>query len=229
MVKPRLYSKDAADIPSKANVQAVLRHVLLTVVKLLHPVTPFVTEDLFLALHEGDEETVMLSDWPIYDPELINPAAEKDIERVKEAVRAIRAVRTEKQVPPSQKISAIIQPADDVSATLFANSKAFLGFLAGASSVEIIPASDTSPSGAVSIVVSGATIYLPMDSLVDSAKEKARLTKEKDRLQKEIARVDGKLSNQGFMAKAPESLVAAEREKRENFVEMLAKVEAELG
>jgi len=228
MVKPRLYSKNEADAASKANAQATLRHVLLTVVKLLHPITPFITEDLFQALHEGDEETVMLSEWPICDPALINPAAEKDIERVKEAVRAIRAVRTEKQVPPSQKISAIIQPADDASAILFAECKAFLGFLAGASSVAVTPTDEASPTGAVSIIVSGATIYLPMDSLVDSAKEKARLTKEKDRLQKEIARVDGKLSNQGFMAKAPEALVAAEREKRGDFVEMLAKVEAEL-
>ena len=226
MVKPRLYNKDEAGKESKQMAAQTLRHVLLTVVKLLHPTTPFITEDLFLAL-QGQEETVMLSQWPTHKTARNNSSAEKSIERIKEIVRAIRAIRTEKQVPPSQKIAVIIHPTDNAS--IYTNGREFLGFLSGAASVEIIATAESAPAGAVSVVVSGATIYLPMDSLVDTAKEKARLTKEKDRLEKEISRVDGKLSNQGFMAKAPEALVNAEREKREDFVKMLAKVEDELG
>ena len=252
MVKPRLYSKDESAQASRAAAQATLCHVLTTVVKLLHPVTPFITEDLFLALQgqaalplpEGsvdglcpttrrglgqrpitNHKTVMLAEWPTYEPALDNPAAEKDIERVKEAVRSIRAIRAEKQVPPSKKIAIIVQPADKNAAELFSRSQAFFAALSGAEHVEI---SDNQPEGAISIVVPGATIYLPMDSLVDSAKEKARLTREKQKLEQEIARIDSKLSNEGFMAKAPENLIAAEREKRENFVAMLAKIESEL-
>jgi len=227
IVKPRLYGGkdgDAEALASRVAAQNTLRHVLINIVKLLHPITPFITEDLFLAL-QSKEETVMLSHWPVYDAALDNPMAEKEIDRIKEAVRGIRAVRTEKQVPPSQKIAIIIHPVDKSAEELFDSSKAFLGALAGAASVEI---SDNQPDGAISVVVSGATIYLPMDSLVDAEKEKARLTKEMKKLEQEIARIDGKLANEGFMAKAPESLIAAEREKRENFAVMLSKVNAEL-
>jgi len=227
IVKPRLYGGKDGDteaLASRAAAQSTLRYVLINIVKLLHPVTPFITEDLFLAL-QSKEETVMLSQWPVYTAALDNPTAEKEIDRVKEAVRGIRAVRTEKQVPPSQKIAIIIQPVDKNAEALFANSKAFLGALSGAANVEI---SDKQPDGAISIVVSGGTIYLPMDSLVDAEKEKARLTKEKKKLEQEISRIDGKLANEGFMAKAPENLIAAEREKRENFAVMLSKVNAEL-
>ena len=229
IVKPRLYAKDndTQTLASRAAAQSTLRHVLINIVKLLHPVTPFITEDLFLAL-QNNEPTVMLSQWPAYDPTLDNPTAEKDIERIKEAVRGIRAIRTEKQVPPSQKIAVIVQPADANAKELFVNSKAFLGALSGAATVDVVDAGSLAVAGAVSVVVFGATIYLPMDSLVDSAKEKARLTKEKQKLEQEISRIDGKLSNEGFMSKAPDNLIAAEREKRENFATMLAKVEAEL-
>jgi len=227
MVKPRLYSKDEADARSRSGAQHTLRHVLLTVIKLLHPVTPFITEDLFAAL-QTEKESIMLAEWPLENPAQNQPAAEKDIERIKDAVRAIRAVRTEKQVPPAKKITIIVQPTDGATAKLYAASKTFLGFLSGASDVEIVAGGDGPPAGAISVVVSGAAIYLPLDSLVDAEKEKARLSKEIDRLEKEIARVDGKLANPGFTAKAPQSLVAAEQEKREEFVAMLAKVREEL-
>jgi len=230
IVKPRLYGGKDGDMTAMASrtaAQSTLRHVLITVVKLLHPVTPFITEDLFLAL-QSDEGTVMLSNWPVYDAAFDNSAAEKDIERIKETVRGIRAIRTEKQVPPSQKIAVIVQPADESAKVLFENSTAFLGALSGAATVNVTDVDALAMAGAVSVVVSGATVYLPMDSLIDSEKEKARLTKEKKRLEQEIARIDGKLSNEGFMSKAPENLIATEREKRENFTIMLAKVEAEL-
>jgi len=230
MVKPRLYGGkdgDAAALASRAAAQATLRKVLITSVKLLHPVTPFITEDLFLALQDT-EATAMLSAWPEYDAALDNPTAEKDIERIKEAVRSIRAVRAEKQVPPSQKIAVVVVPVDENAKSVFAAGSSFLGALSGAASVDVADVNTSAPAGAVSVIVSGATIYLPMASLVDAEKEKARLSKEKKRLEQEISRIDGKLSNEGFMAKAPENLIAVEREKRENFAVMLGKIETEL-
>ncbi|MCL1863120.1 MAG: valine--tRNA ligase [Defluviitaleaceae bacterium] len=239
MVKPRLYGGKDGNIAaqeSRNDAQFTLSLVLASVVRLLHPFTPFITEDLHIALcnamgmplTEGDDiasPTIMRSAWPFYRADEVDPEAEKCIERIKEAVRAVRAVRTEKQVPPSQKIAVQIIPADDESTALFEETKAAIALLCGAISVEL---TDTPPKNAVSVVVSGATIYLPLDSLVDAEKERARLSREQKKLQQEIARIDSKLSNEGFTAKAPEALIKAERDKRENYIAMLAKVESEL-
>ena len=247
MVKPRLYANKNGDaIPeamaSRRAAQATLRTVLITALKLLHPITPFITEDIFLAL-QSKEETIMLSQWPTYSDNLNDPAAERSIEAVKEAVRAVRNIRAEKQVPPVQKISIIIQPSTQNANELFVDSKSFLGFLAGASAVEVrevshgsatevqqqLPHNRTEGSATkdvVSAVLSNATVYVPLE--IDTAKEKARLEKEKQKLLGELARVDGKLNNQGFIGKAPANLITEEREKREKFAAMLTKVEAEL-
>jgi len=261
IVKPRLYANKNGDatpeaLASRSAAQATLRKTLITALKLLHPITPFITEDIFLAL-QSQEETIMLSQWPVYDKAQDDPAAEKAIEAVKEAVRAIRNIRAEKQVPPSQKISVIIQPSDDTAKSLYEGSKGFIGFLAGASAVEVRNASGkTSPETSqpsqpdgggetasrqllqsdssgeaaskdvVSAVLSNATLYVPLE--IDTEKEKARLTKEKQKLVQELARVDGKLNNQGFVAKAPPSLIAEEKEKQVKYSAMLEKVEAEL-
>jgi len=243
MVKPRLYAKEVAGdagatsaanadagngtsgadnrtsiAQSRAEAQATLCKVLTTAVKLLHPFAPFITEDLFLAL--GGGETVMLAEWP-NNVATRDAAAEKAIDRVKEAVRGIRAVRTEKQVPPSQKITVVVVPTDDEARELFTSCRASMALLAGAKEVEI---KEAAPENAVSVVVLGATLYLPLDSLVDAEKERARLAKEKEKLQQEIARIDVKLSNEGFLAKAPQALVDAERAKRIEFAEKLAKI-----
>jgi len=219
MVKPRLYSKGDAFRTVRLTAQATLQMVLHTCIRLLHPFTPFITEDLFDGMYPG--ESVMLSQWPQVNQDDIDPAAEKAIERVKEAVRGIRAVRTEKQVPPSQKISVEIISDDEI----FAANAPAIALLAGAKSVAITA---SPPANAVSVVISGGTVYLPLDSLVDTEKEKARLSKEKKRLEGEISRIDAKLGNEGFTAKAPPALVEAEKEKRVNFAAMLAKIESEL-
>jgi valyl-tRNA synthetase len=222
MVKPRLYNglhKEAA--------LWTLKKVLLTAMKLLHPFTPFVTEDLFLSLQSG-EETVMLSTWPEYDPALDNPPAEKDMERIREAVRAIRNLRAEKEVPPAQKITVVIQPTDADAAFLYERSRPFVGFLCGAAAVDVLAPAEAAPGQSISAVISSAVIYLPLAGLVDPEKEKARLTREKEKLLKELARVNGKLDNAGFTGKAPAEVVKAEREKREEFLSMLAKVEEQL-
>jgi len=246
IVKPRLYANKNGDaspeaMASRRAAQSTLRTTLMQALKLLHPITPFITEDIFLAL-QSEEETIMLSGWPAYDNALSDPAAEKAIEAVKEAVRAIRNIRAEKQVPPSQKISVMIHPTNENAEALYTGSKGFIGFLAGALSVEV--AAGVSRPGepqqggqalstetgqtkdVVSAVLSNATLYVPLE--VDTEKEKARLTKEKQKLVGELARVDGKLNNQGFMGKAPANLIAEEREKRDKYSAMLTKIEAEL-
>ena len=230
MVKPRLYAKgdDAETVASRKAAQTTMHEVLICAVKLLHPFTPFITEDLFLALAEksGDAHpTIMRSQWTTPSEKLDNPTAEKSIERVKEAVRGIRAVRTEKQVPPSQKITVEIIPSDSGAKELYEKNRAAIALLSGAKTVEL---AETPPEGSISIVVSGATIYLPLDSLVDTEKERTRLSKEKKKLEDEISRIDSKLGNQGFISKAPPALIETEREKRENFAAMLAKIEGEL-
>ena len=222
MVKPRLYGDKAAFTRRAA--QHNLRVVLLQALKLLHPIAPFITEDLFLALQDT-EETIMLSEWPVYRADLNDPAAEKAIETIKEAVRAIRTIRTDKQIPQGQKISVIIQPMDENTEKVFMQGKAFLGSLCGASEV-IVQLEAPDSSDTVFAAIGGANIYVPIE--VDTEKEKARLTKEKGKLQQELARVEGKLNNQGFLSKAPESLINEEREKQIKFAAMLEKVEAEL-
>jgi valyl-tRNA synthetase len=227
IVKPRLYAKDAA--ASRKQALGVLKSVLLTAVKLLHPFTPFITEDLFASL-QGEEETVMLSEWPVYDEALANPAAEKAMERVTEVVRSIRNIRAEKQVAPSQKIEITIAANNNEAESLFRQGSAFIAFLAGASNVTVLAPGETDGSmeKAVTAVVDGAVMYLPLSALVDRDKELARLGKERQRLIQEIARVDGKLQNEGFIAKAPEKLVNEEREKRGKYNEMLEKVEEQI-
>jgi len=236
MAKPRLYGGKNGDVASKRAqlvVQLISSTTLVASLTLLHPITPFITEDLYLAVRnfcnpDSKVDTIMLAEWPVALAMNDYPRAEKKMERIKEAVRGIRAVRTEKQVPPSKKISVIVIPVDDDSTTIFTRSKNSIGFLVGASQVEVRTIIDSPPEGAVSVVVSGATLYLPMDSLVDAEKERARLTKEKQKLEQEITRIDDKLANEGFMSKAPTALVASEREKRVDFATKLAKIEAEL-
>jgi len=220
MVKPRLYGDKEAITRQAA--QYTLHSVLIQALKLLHPIAPFITEDLFLALQDK-EETIMLSTWPIFDTNLDNPVAEKSIDAIKEAVRAIRNIRTEKQTPPSQKITVIFQPT--TSDNNFEKSKHIVKSLAGASTVEV---QQDAPEtiNTVFVAIGSANIYVPYE--IDTQKEKLRLTKERSKLQQELTRVEGKLSNQGFMSKAPENLIKEERDKLEMFTVMLKKVEAEL-
>jgi valyl-tRNA synthetase len=238
MIKPRLYNKETTDeaLNTRTDAQMTACLVLGTAFKLLHPFTPFITEDLYLALMEAagvkeDEHgaTIMRAAWPTATGNSNDPDAEKAIERVKEAIRGIRAVRTEKQVPPSQKISVIILPSDEETSLLFRNTAASVALLSGAKDLYVsdVNTGGETPKNAVSVIISGATIYLPLDSLVDSEKERARLSKEMKKLEQEISRIDQKLANEGFTSKAPPNLIAAEREKRENFTVMLEKVKSE--
>ena len=221
LVKPRLY--DGADESNKT-AQQVLAYVLINSLKLLHPFMPFITEEIFSFLPHG-EESIVISKWPEYKDDLVFDNDEKRMAIVMGAIRGVRNLRTQMNVPPSKRARITIV-TDDTS--LFAGTEKYFEKLAGAS--ETIVASDVTgiDENAVNTVVEGATIYIPLDDLVDRDKEIERLTKEQSTLISEIKRAEGKLNNPGFAQKAPEKVVNEEREKLEKYKDMLEKVEESL-
>ena len=222
IVKPRLQNKE--DKASSENAQRVLCYVLSGTMQLLHPFMPFITETIWQALpHEGP--SVMVSKWPEYQESLNFAVEAEQVETMMDTIRAIRNRRAEMNVPPSKKAQVIL--LTDRRASYEAGTL-FFGKLAYASEVLF---TDTVPEGAdsmVSIVTKGAQVYMPMGELVDFEKERARLNKEKEKVQKDIDFVIKKLNNPGFVAKAPEAVVAAEREKVAKYQELMAKLDASL-
>ncbi len=220
LVKPRLFNKEN---PTAKTAQYVLTYVLSETMKLLHPFMPFITEEIWQHLpHNG--ESIMISDWPVYKEELNFSEAEKSMTIIMNSIKAIRNTRTEMNVPVSRKAKVIIvTEMEDV----FKNGAIFFEKLAGASEVEVLSGAYDA-DGSVSLVVEGASIYLPLSDLVDKEKELERLTKEKETLLSEIKRVEGKLNNPGFVSKAPEKVVAEEKAKGEKYKEMLKQVEENL-
>ena len=216
LVKPRLYEKDGAD----KNAQQVLAYVLVNSLKLLHPFMPFITEEIFGYLPTG-EDTIMLSAWPKYDENLAFPDDEKRMGIVMNAIRAIRNLRTQMNVAPSKKAKTVIVTDNEA---LFEGTQSYFEKLASASETVITADKSGLDDGFVNAVTEGAEIYIPLGELVDKEKELERLTKEKEKLESEIKRVESKLSNAGFVAKAPQKLVDEEKEKGEKYKDMLQKV-----
>ena len=221
MVKPRLYNKE--DKTRKAALWT-LKQVLINSLKLLHPFMPFITEELFTNL-QNDEETIMLSKWPEYREEWNFKDEEKEIDAVKEAVRAIRNVRAEMNVVPSKKSKVFVVSDDEYTKAVFSRSEVFLKTLAYASEIFVQDGKNGIEDDAVSCVIHNATIYMPFAELVDIAKELERLNGEKAKMLKEIERVEKKLSNQGFLAKAPQNVVDEEKAKGEKYKAMLSQIE----
>ncbi len=227
MVKPRLYG-DNTD--SKIAAMWTLRSVLTDALKLLHPYMPFVTEEIFCTLKEAEgilaeNETIMTSEWPVYKEELAFEKEAKDVELIKAAVKGIRDVRTQMNVPASRKAEVFVVSDDaDILAT-FENSKNFFATLSFASEVKLQKDKAGIDNNAVSAVISGATLFIPFADLVDIDKELERLSKEKTRLQGEIKRCEGMLNNVNFTSKAPEAKINEEKNKLENYKSMLAQVE----
>ena len=221
MVKPRLYNTD--DAKSQNAALYTLREVLIDALKLLHPYMPFVTEEIFCTL-QSDEETIMISNWPEYTAARAFDKEEKEIEIIKEAVRGIRNIRTEMNVPNSRKavVYVVSENADIVNA--FNDGKLFFASLANAAEVNVQNDKTGIADDAVSVVIANATIYMPFADLVDISAEIERLTKEEKRLQGEIARCKGMLSNEKFISKAPEAKVNEEKEKLANYEQMLNQV-----
>ena len=201
LCKSRLQGEDAD------NACRVLLYVMTGMLKLLHPFMPFITEEIWQTLpHEGD--SLMISQWPVYDESLSFAAEEKEMERIMEAIRGIRNRRAEMNVPPSKKADLYIETA---FADTFAAGVPFLQRLASAAEVHVGESFDV--PGAVSIVTATATIKIPMDALVDKAAELARLEREYNNVKKQLDGVQARLNNPAFTDKAPEAVVAGAREQ----------------
>ncbi|MBQ7360116.1 MAG: valine--tRNA ligase [Lachnospiraceae bacterium] len=225
MVKPRLYNSD--DQVSQNAALYTLKSVLTDALKLLHPYMPFITEEIFCTL-QPEEESIMISDWPVYDEAKAYSKEEKAIEIIKEAVRGIRNVRTEMNVPPSKKASVYVVSENQDILNVFNEGKLFFESLAYASESFMQKDKAGIANDAVSVVIPEATLYIPFAELVDIAQEIERLQKEEKRLEGELARVQGMLNNERFMSKAPEAKVAEERAKLEKYTQMMEQVKQRL-
>ena len=206
--KARLNAKGT---PENLVAQRTIAYVFIETLKLLHPYMPFITEEIYQAMPHAEGSMIMLEKFPENKAELNFPAEAAQIEKLIAVIRGIRGRRAEMNVPPKTRTALYIITKD--TAAFGAANHVFLERLAGAASVELV---DAAPEGdSVSIVTDSATVYIPLDQLVDMAAEKERLNGELKKIESEIARAEGKLNNQGFVAKAPEAVVNAEREKLE--------------
>ena len=218
--KPRLF-ESCEDMASKSAAQNTLAFVLSGTMQLLHPIMPFITEEIYLSLPHG-ADSVMISEWPQADPALDFVEAEAQMEKLMGLIKAVRAVRAEMDIPPSRKASLYIETEE---AALFAGQDPFFARLASTSELHInLPA----PENAVAVVADGVRAKIPLGELVDFEKERARLQKEREKCLLEIERVKKKLANENFVSKAPEAVVAAEREKQAKQEAMLAKIDESL-
>ena len=226
IAKVRLWK--AEEDPKAANEALwTLRTALTQGLKLLHPFMPFITEEIYCTLLP-EEESIMISDWPVYKDEWNSPEAELAIGSFQEVVRGIRNTRTSMNVPQNRKTHLIIVGKDAAICQRYENSKKSFANLAFAKEIHVQQDKTGIGEDAVSVVVSNAVVYMPLEDLVDKEKELERLTKEQERLTKEIARCEGMLNNPNFVNKAPAAKVDAEKEKLAKYKEMKDKVETQL-
>ena len=201
--------------------QNVIAYVFIEILKLLHPFLPFITEEIWQSMpHEGD--TIMTQIYPKYDPSLSFPQDVRNMDAVIAVIRAVRQRRTDMNVPMSRKTRIYLNAADPA---VFADAEPFFVKLAGASALDFDACPD---ANAVQIVTDAATAFIPMSELVDPEKERARLQKEKEKTEEDIRRIEAKLSNEGFVSKAPAAVVNAEREKLEKFRDLLSGIQSAL-
>lgn len=219
IAKPRLYNKEAA--AERATAQHVLATVLVSAMKLLHPYMPFITEEIYQCLpHEA--ESIMISKWPVADEKLIDPEAERGMNAIMDSIKAIRNMRAEVNANPGKKIPAIMLVSEDLREVV-AHNDSYIKLLGGIDNLELRPLNGEKPENAMAAVVTGIEVYLPLAGLIDVEKETQRLSKELAAMEKDLQRAGGKLNNAGFLAKAPEDVIAKERAKYE---ELSGKIEA---
>lgn len=219
LVKPRLYDREDE---TRLEARYVLNYVLGTSMKLLHPYMPFITEEIYLHLVNGDE-SIMISKWPEYRQDYHFPGDEKKIALIMDAIKSIRNIRAEMNVPPSKK-TKIVFVAGTEQAAILKDAGRFFERLAGASEITVQDNKTGISPDAVAAIVAGTEIFIPLEELIDIEKEIERLDREKANLEKELERVNSKLGNEGFVAKAPENVIAGERAKRAKYMEMYEKV-----
>ena len=226
IAKVRLYKKE--EDPKAANTAFwVLKTVLTNALKMLHPYMPFITEEIFCTLCP-EEETIMLAPWPEYTEEWNFAKEEADVETIKVLVKGIRNIRSEMNVPPSRKAKYFIVSPDENLRELFASHKDIYSQLISANEIDVQADKAGIPEDAVSVVIPNAVVYIPLEELVDMAKERERLEKEKAKLAKELARSNGMLNNEKFLSKAPQAKVDEEKAKLEKYKQMMEDVENRL-
>jgi valyl-tRNA synthetase len=218
LTKVRLYSED---VQQKQGALRVLVYVLDQTLRLLHPFMPFITEEIWQSLpHSGD--ALIVAQWPVYKPELSFKTEEDLMESVMNAIRAIRNRRAEMNVPPSKKAELYVVTSKPA---VFAEGEGFIQRLAYADRVTILQSEPENIEGMVCCTTADAKLYIPMGQLVDVAKELDRITKELEKAKKGLAAIEGKLSNDNFVSRAPEAVVAAEREKAAKMRDFISQLE----
>ena len=220
MVKPRLYDRESE---GRLEAQYVLNFVLGNAMKLLHPYMPFITEEIYTHL-VNDGRSIMISEWPEYSEELNFADDEAKMKIVMDAIRSIRNIRAEMNVPPARRAKMIFVTAGETEKATLLEGTAFFQRLAGASDISVQADKTGIPADAVGTVIAGAEIFIPLDELIDIEKEIERLNKEKKNLEGELKRVEGKLSNEGFVAKAPAKVIEEEKAKQEKYSDMYSKI-----
>ena len=222
IVKLRLYDKENK---TRKSAQYVLNKVLCDALKLLHPIMPFITEEIYTKLYNEDE-SIMISNWPKYEEKYNFKEEEQKIEKIKEIIIGIRNIRNNMNVHPSKK-SKLVFVTEEYK-NVIENSKAFLEKLGFANEIIVQNNKDGIDSNAISILLDGIETYIPFEELVDLEAEKQRLQEEKQKLIYEVERCEKMLSNPGFVSKAPEAKVNAEKEKLEKYKAMLENTEERL-
>ena len=226
IAKKNLYGRKENEKAADATLWT-LTTVLIQALKLLHPFMPFITEEIFCNLQE-EEESIMISSWPVYDDALSFPEDEKALEVIKGAVTAVRALRSEMNVQPGRKAAVYVVSGDEKTRAILENNKKSYETLIGASRICVQETKEGISENAVSVVIPQAVIYMPFEDLVDVEKEKERLSKERERLSGELKRVNGMLQNERFMKKAPAAKIEEEKGKLQKYTQMMEQVEMRL-
>ncbi len=225
LAKPRLYNKEGST--GRHTAQYVLAYVLERTMRLLHPFMPFISEEIREHLPH-DEGSIVRSPWPVAEPQRINEEAEDRMTAVMETIKAVRNMRSEMNVPLGRKGEVILQPANEELAAILSDNTLFIKTMATADPVQIIPAGAAKPENAVSRVISGIEVYLPLKGLIDVEKEIARMNKELQAMETELARIDGKLANAGFVAKAPPSVLEQQKTRRTEVTEKMTAIHGQI-
>lgn len=228
MVKPRLREREKDGISADSALWT-LKTVLSDLLKLLHPFMPFVTEEIFCNLNNlSEDESIMVSRWPVYDEKLNFKTDEASVEVLKEAVRKVRNIRASKNVPASKKTAVYIVSDDNKHLDIFKESEGIFKHLAYASEVVLKNSAENLEKGCIMAVLAGINIYMPLAQLVDIAEEKQRLKKEEGKILNEIHRAESMLVNEKFTLKAPAAKVEEEKVKLEKYKGMLGQVKEQL-
>ncbi len=217
IIKPRLYGED---LVAKQTALFTAKYVLQGILKLLHPFMPFITEEIYSKLTPG--ERVIVAQWPTFDESEYDEKSVSMMNQVMEMIKSVRNARAEMNVPPSKKAKVMFDADESATEALGEAGKYFMT-LASASEIEFVEKGFV-VEDALNVVVDGVKIFIPLAEIIDFEKELERLSKEKAKFEGEIKRAEGKLNNQGFVAKAPQSLIDEEKQKIEKYKEMLTTV-----